>query len=132
MNWSSQKKKRGHFLYHLFYLFQHFYLYFISVYSVLNRFSEYTYFYTSKNITLYTFLLVFKIVKSLQWIFKIQRQFICCKPPSKFFQFFIYYKNNVFTSWNEEKIFVSLANIIRSKVFDGFGGSVTYIRNMNT
>ena len=40
------------------------------MYSVLNTLSEYTYFCISKNITSYTFLLVFKIVESLQCIFK--------------------------------------------------------------
>ena len=43
---------------------------FISVYSVLNTLSEYTYFYISKNITSYTFLLVFKIGQNLQCILK--------------------------------------------------------------
>ena len=38
------------------------------MYSVWNTLSEYTYFYISKNITSYTFLLVFKIVESLQCI----------------------------------------------------------------
>ena len=36
------------------------------MYSVSNILSENTYFYISKNITRYTFLLVFKVVKSLQ------------------------------------------------------------------
>ena len=36
----------------------------------MNTLSECTYFYISKSITLYTFLLVFKIVKSLQRIIK--------------------------------------------------------------
>ena len=45
---------------------------FISVYSVLNTLLEYTYFYISKNITSYTFLLVFKIFESLRSILKIQ------------------------------------------------------------
>ena len=40
------------------------------MYSVLNTLSEYTYSYISKNITLYTFLLVFKIVESVQCILK--------------------------------------------------------------
>ena len=40
------------------------------MYSVLNTLSEYTYVYISKNITSYTFLLVFKIVESLQCILK--------------------------------------------------------------
>ena len=37
---------------------------------VLNTISEYTHFYISKNITSYTFLLVCKIVESLQRILK--------------------------------------------------------------
>ena len=40
------------------------------MYSVLNTLSEYTYFYISKNITSYTFLLVFTIVENLQYILK--------------------------------------------------------------
>ena len=40
------------------------------MYSVLNILSEYSYFYISKNITSYTFLFVFKIVESPQYILK--------------------------------------------------------------
>ena len=40
------------------------------MYIVLNTLSEYTYFYTSKNITSYNFLLAFKIVESLKCILK--------------------------------------------------------------
>ena len=40
------------------------------MYSALNAFSEYTYFYISKNITSYTFLLAFKIAESPQCILK--------------------------------------------------------------
>ena len=43
--------------------------------SVLNTLLKYTYFYISKNITSYTFLLVFKIIESLQYILKIQSLF---------------------------------------------------------
>ena len=43
-------------------------LFFISMYSVLNMLSEYSYFYISENITSYKFLLVFKIVESFQCI----------------------------------------------------------------
>ena len=45
------------------------------MYSVLNTFSEYAYFYISKekNITSYIFFLVFKIVESLQCILKESR-----------------------------------------------------------
>ena len=45
---------------------------FISMYNALNTPSEYTYFYISKDITSYTFLLVFKIVESLQCLYKIR------------------------------------------------------------
>ena len=38
------------------------------MYSVLNTVSEYIYFQISKNITSYSFLLVFKIVESLHCI----------------------------------------------------------------
>ena len=41
-----------------------FFLTFVFFFNVLNKLSEYIYFYISKNITLYTFLLLFKIVKS--------------------------------------------------------------------
>ena len=43
---------------------------FISINSVLNTLWEYTHFYISKNITSYTFLIVFKIVESCQCILK--------------------------------------------------------------
>ena len=46
------------------------------MYSVLNTLSEYTYFYISKDITLYTFLLVFKIIESLQCILKERNRLI--------------------------------------------------------
>ena len=40
--------------------------------SVLNKLSEYKYFYISKNITSYTLLVVFKIVESLQCILNLE------------------------------------------------------------
>ena len=43
---------------------------FISMNSGLNTLSKYRYFYLSKNITSHTFLLVFRIVHSLQCILK--------------------------------------------------------------
>ena len=57
MSWSSQKKNEG--------IFCRVYLY-----CVLNTLSEYTYFFISKNITPYAFLLFFKMVESLQCILK--------------------------------------------------------------
>ena len=53
------KEKRAHFLYRLFCPKE------IFLTFVLNTLSEHTYFYISKNITSYTFLLLFKIVESL-------------------------------------------------------------------
>ena len=41
------------------------------MYNVLNTLSEYAYFYISKDITLYTFSLVFKFVENLQCILKV-------------------------------------------------------------
>ena len=69
MIWSSRKKKEGNFLYRFFLPKGNiFIISFISMYSALNILSEYTYFYISKNITSYTFLLAFEIVKRLQCI----------------------------------------------------------------
>ena len=68
MSWISHRKLRAFFV--LFILSKEIFFFnicFISVYSVSNKFSEYTYFYLSKHITLYTFLLVSKIVESLQY-----------------------------------------------------------------
>ena len=42
------------------------------MYSILNTISKYTYFYVLKNITSYTFLLAFKLGKSLQSILNIK------------------------------------------------------------
>ena len=42
------------------------------MYRVLNKLSKYICFYISKNITSHTFLLVFKIVKSLECILKMK------------------------------------------------------------
>ena len=46
-------------------------LFFISIYSVLNKLSGYIYIYISKNFISYTFLLAFKILESLQCIFNL-------------------------------------------------------------
>ena len=63
--------KREHFLDRLFcLLFIYCLLCFISMHSVLNLLSEYTYYYISKNITSYTFLIVLKVAESSQWILK--------------------------------------------------------------
>ena len=42
------------------------------MYGVLNKLSEYSYCYISKNITSYTFVVVFRIVESLQCILKVK------------------------------------------------------------
>ena len=43
---------------------------FISMYGVLSTLSEYMYFYISKNISSYNFLLVFEIIESFQCVLK--------------------------------------------------------------
>ena len=71
MSWSSRKKKEGIFCTAYFIqkkFFSH--LCFTSVYSVLNKLSEYTYFYISKNIALCTFYLFLKPSKAFSVIFK--------------------------------------------------------------
>ena len=69
ISWSSQKKREGIFSNVYFVRMKFFrHLRFISMYSVLNTLSEYRYFYISKSINPYTFLLVFKIVGSPQCI----------------------------------------------------------------
>ena len=61
------------------------------MHSVLNTLSECTYFYMSKNITSYTFLVVFEIVESIQ-----------CIPKSnpKFSIKFAKYEKVAGTRWN--------------------------------
>ena len=44
------------------------------MHSVLNTLSEYTYFYTPKDITSYTVLLVFEIFECLQYILKRKKE----------------------------------------------------------
>ena len=68
----------------------------------MNTLSEYTYFYTSKSITSFTFLLVFKIVKNFQSVFKntyllghlravaSEAKFCFCEISIFFFFFFQY------------------------------------------
>ena len=75
MSWSLQKKKRGHFLHCWFcpneiFLTYGFSVMFCVMYSVLNTLAGYTYFYRSKTIASYTFLLVFKLIGILQCILK--------------------------------------------------------------
>ena len=71
MRWSSTNKKEGICCIVYFVWRKNFkHLCFISMYSVLNTLSKYAYFYTSKNITLNIFLLVFKIAERLRCIFK--------------------------------------------------------------
>ena len=71
MSWNSQKKKEGNFctVYFVWRIFLTFVL-FPNVYCIQYTCKIYMYFYISKNITSYSFLLVFKIVKSLQCILK--------------------------------------------------------------
>ena len=61
-----------HWIYTVYFVWRKFYQHmcFISMNSGLNTLSKYRYFYLSKNITSHTFLLVFRIVHSLQCILK--------------------------------------------------------------
>ena len=70
MSWSSRKKKECIFLTLILSEGIFLNIYFMSIYSVLNTLSEHTYFYISKNIISYTFLLVFNIVQILHSILK--------------------------------------------------------------
>ena len=70
MTWSSRKKEDSTFLYRLFFPKEIFLTFMLYLICVLDTLSKYTYFYISKNINSYTFSLVFKFVKSLQFIFK--------------------------------------------------------------
>ena len=72
MTWVSHKKKEDIFctVYFVIRKFFNIYVFTFSMYSVLNTPSEYTYLYTSKNVSSYTSLIVFKIVESLQCIVK--------------------------------------------------------------
>ena len=80
MSQSSRKEKEDNFCTVYFFRRKFFlHLCFISVYSVLNKISEYTYFHISKNITSYTFLLVIKLVESLQSIPNIIWEKFTCK-----------------------------------------------------
>ena len=56
MSWNSQKKKEGIFC-TIYFVRKNFveHLRFISMYSVLNTLSKYTYFYASQNFTSYYF-----------------------------------------------------------------------------
>ena len=75
VNWrwlGARKRKKRAFFCTVYVVERNFFKHssFISMYNVLNTLSEYTYFYISKNITSYNFLLVLKIDKSLQCILK--------------------------------------------------------------
>ena len=60
------------------------------MYSVLNKLSEYIYFYIPKNITLYIFVLVFKIVESLEGDIKEHNPKVCNKDIKIFCQGFYF------------------------------------------
>ena len=70
-------------------------MFFIPMYSVLNKFSEYIYLYESKNITSYAFLLVFKIVESLQCILNSQEN-TCVEGQVFSFDFCNIFNNTFF------------------------------------
>ena len=67
MSWSLRNKKERTFC-NVYFVRRRFFedLRFISMYSVMNTLSEYTYFCKSESITCTLLLIVFKIVESLQ------------------------------------------------------------------
>ena len=67
---ARERKKRAFFVPFILSEGNFFNIYVLSQCSVLNTFSEDTYFYISKTSTSYTFWLVFKIVESLPFILK--------------------------------------------------------------
>ena len=85
---TQESKKRAFFVQFILSKGIFFNICFISMYSVLNTISQYTYFYISKNKTSYTFLLAFKIVESLQFIVKLHTIIDC-------WQNFIYLKKEL-------------------------------------
>ena len=69
--------------------------------SVLNTLSEYTYFYIWIKITSFIFLLVFKIVESLQSILKvIKTELYLCNPP----YFGVYYWTFLISGGNDNPV----------------------------
>ena len=84
------------------------------MYSVLNKFSDYIYFYIPKNITSYIFVLVFKIVESLEGDIKEHNQKVCNKDIKIFCQGFYFggsfLQNFSITSITEESTNVLLEN----------------------
>ena len=91
MSWSSRKKKESSFC-NFYFIRRNFLkkLCFISMYSVLNKLSEYVHSHISKNLFHTLLLFVFKIVKSLQcilhaWVF-IALPFNICNGRSNNFK----------------------------------------------
>ena len=103
-------------------------MYFISVYSVLNIVSEYTHeFYISKNITSYTFLLVLKIVESLQCIFKtkilhlasIHYYYLSLKDMAwHALTYGISKRRNIYLLWCVHKVFSVLVRYVLTAAID--------------
>ena len=66
----THERKKGHFLYSLFCPKE-----FFNIWVLSQSLVYWIHFYTSKNITSYTFFLVFKIIESLQYILKLNSMF---------------------------------------------------------
>ena len=120
---------------------------FISMYSVLNVLSEYTYFYISKSITPYTFLLVFKIVERLQCILKFKGSFLSEDIWISVLTFLVMFENDLIRkqrlisifmtskTWKQITVIHILPNVSRSKdnQTKKFVHLIEYnIRNFNT
>ena len=86
-----------------------FYVWFISMYSVLKTLSEYTFFCISKNITPYTLLLVFKIIESPQCILKQQNAHK--KSFTQISGYFIKLANDANVFWRKRLIWLLKKNL---------------------
>ena len=90
----------------------------MSMYSVLNTLSEYTYIYISKNISSYTFWLIFKIVESLQCILNAINSEILKMSENEIFRVLLFGNKSFTKDMNLWIITSSICFIKDSKGFD--------------
>ena len=90
----------------------------MSMYSVLNTLSEYTYIYISKNISSYIFWLIFKIVESLQCILNAINSEILKMSENEIFRVLLFGNKSVTKDMNLWIITSSICFIKDSKGFD--------------
>ena len=103
MSWSSRKKKERIFC-TVYFVWSKFFLTFgfISKYSVLNKLSEYIYFYIAKKHYFIHFCCLF-LKSSKSYSVSLMENFIFCGvwPPERVFTFV--YSNIIRTSWDTEQ-----------------------------